>query len=139
MVVQPDIKVCIACPTWTFFSYGKNWCAGLFELRSISGIPVVVNVIKDLAKQTAMATGKIRGKIEGIQSTTQGTVSQIEMIAKVVGEVNTTVATISSAIEEQSSATKEISMNVSQARRAKLRSIAMSRRATPQPAILPMK
>ncbi|MBU1564611.1 MAG: HAMP domain-containing protein [Proteobacteria bacterium] len=79
------------------------------------GFAVVANEIKDLAKQTALATGQIRGKIEGIQATTQGTVSQIELIAKVVSEVNNIVATIASAIEEQSSATKEISMNVSQA------------------------
>lgn len=79
------------------------------------GFAVVANEIKDLAKQTALATGEIRGKIEGIQATTQGTVSQIEMIAKVVGEVNSIVSTIATAIEEQSSATREISMNVSQA------------------------
>lgn len=79
------------------------------------GFAVVANEIKDLAKQTAMATGQIRGKIDGIQATTQGTVSQIERIAKVVSEVSSIVATIASAIEEQSSATKEISMNVSQA------------------------
>jgi methyl-accepting chemotaxis protein len=79
------------------------------------GFAVVANEIKDLAKQTALATGEIRGKIEGIQATTQGTVSQIERIAKVVDEVNTIVSTIASAIEEQSAATKEIAMNVSQA------------------------
>ena len=79
------------------------------------GFAVVANEIKDLAKQTALAAGEIRGKIEGIQATTQGTVSQIEMIAKVVGEVNSIVSTIATAIEEQSSATREISMNVSQA------------------------
>ncbi len=79
------------------------------------GFAVVANEIKDLANQTAQATGQIRGKIEGIQATTQGTVSQIERIAKVVSEVSDIVATISSAIEEQSSATKEIAMNVSQA------------------------
>ena len=79
------------------------------------GFAVVANEIKDLAKQTALATGQIRGKIDGIQATTQGTVSQIELIAKVVSEVSNIVATIASAIEEQSSATREISMNVSQA------------------------
>jgi len=79
------------------------------------GFAVVANEIKDLARQTASATGEIRGKIEGIQDTTQGTVSQIEKIAKVVSEVNSIVSTIATAIEEQSSATKEIAMNVSQA------------------------
>jgi len=79
------------------------------------GFAVVANEIKELAKQTALATGEIRGKIEGIQTTTQGTASQIETIAKVVNQVNTIVKTIASAIEEQSLATQEISMNVSQA------------------------
>ena len=79
------------------------------------GFAVVANEIKDLAKQTALATGEIRVKIEGIQDTTQGTVSQIVRISKVVAEVNSIVSTIATAIEEQSSATREISMNVSQA------------------------
>lgn len=79
------------------------------------GFAVVANEIKDLAKQTATATGEIRTKIEGIQDTTQGTVNQIERIAKVVAEVNDIVSTISTSIEEQSSATNEITTNVSQA------------------------
>ena len=79
------------------------------------GFAVVANEIKDLARQTALATGQIKGKIEGIQDTTQGTVTQIERIAKVVSEVNIIVSTIATAIEEQSSATREIAMNVSQA------------------------
>lgn len=79
------------------------------------GFAVVANEIKDLARQTALATGEIRGKIEGIQDTTQGTVSQIERIAKVVDEVNNIVSRITTSIEEQSSATREIAMNISQA------------------------
>jgi methyl-accepting chemotaxis protein len=79
------------------------------------GFAVVANEIKDLAKQTAEATGEIRIKIEGIQSSTEGTVSHIEEIAKVVDEVNDIVSTIATSIEEQSAATSEIASNVAQA------------------------
>jgi len=79
------------------------------------GFAVVANEIKDLAKQTANATGEIRVKIEGIQQSTQGTVSHIAEISKVVDEVNSLVATIASSIDEQSVATREIASNVAQA------------------------
>ena len=79
------------------------------------GFAVVANEIKDLAKQTADATGEIRSKIEGIQSSTDGTVAQIEQITKVINNVNEIVATIATAVEEQSVTTKEIANNVVQA------------------------
>ncbi len=79
------------------------------------GFAVVANEIKDLAKQTAEATGEIRLKIEGIQDSTNGTITHIEQIAKVVNEVNNIVATIATSIEEQSAATQEIASNVAQA------------------------
>jgi methyl-accepting chemotaxis protein len=79
------------------------------------GFAVVANEIKALAKQTAEATGEIRQKIEGIQDSTQGTVSNIAQIAKVVDEVNSVVSTIATSIEEQSTATREIASNVAQA------------------------
>ncbi|HBG20314.1 MAG TPA: hypothetical protein DDY32_13845 [Desulfobulbaceae bacterium] len=71
----------------------------------------MANEIKALAKQTAEATGEIRQKIEGIQKSTQGTVSHIAQIAKVVDEVNSIVSTIATAIGEQSAATREIASN----------------------------
>jgi methyl-accepting chemotaxis protein len=79
------------------------------------GFAVVANEIKDLAKQTAEATGEIKIKIEGIQNSTQGTVSNIEQITKIVDEVNILVTTIATSIDEQSQATHEIASNVSQA------------------------
>jgi len=79
------------------------------------GFAVVANEIKELAKQTAEATGEIRKKIEAIQGSTEGTVTQIEQISKVINEVNEMVSTISSAVEEQSVTTKEIANNVTQA------------------------
>ena len=79
------------------------------------GFAVVANEIKELARQTADATGEIKEKIAGIQNSTEGTVTQIEQISKVVNDVNEVVSTIATAIEEQSVTTREISNNVVQA------------------------
>ncbi len=79
------------------------------------GFAVVANEIKDLANQTALATEEIRSKINGIQSSTGTTVQEIEKITRIISEVNDIVATIASAVEEQSVTTREIAGNVNQA------------------------
>ena len=79
------------------------------------GFAVVANEIKELAKQTAAATQDIKEKIQGIQGTTNMTVGQIGEITQVIKDVNEVVATIATAVEEQSAATKDIAANVSQA------------------------
>ena len=79
------------------------------------GFAVVANEIKELAGQTAGATEKIRDKIHGIQSSTSGTVSEIEKISKVINDVDSIVSSIAAAVEEQTLTTKEIAKNVSQA------------------------
>ncbi|WP_162459058.1 methyl-accepting chemotaxis protein [Desulfosarcina ovata] len=79
------------------------------------GFAVVANEIKELAKQTAAASGEIKLQIEGIQNSTQGTVTEINSIAKVVGTVNELVSTIAAAVEEQSVTTKDIAGNVAKA------------------------
>ena len=79
------------------------------------GFAVVANEIKDLARQTAEATGEIKARVEGIQNSTDGTVTEIGNITRVVNEVNTIVSTIATAVEEQSLTTTEIAENVSQA------------------------
>ncbi len=79
------------------------------------GFAVVAGEIKELARQTAEASGEIKTRVEGIQSTTQGTVQEINDVSEVVSEINTIVATIASAVEEQSATTREIVGNVSQA------------------------
>ena len=79
------------------------------------GFAVVANEIKELAKQTAAATQDIRMKIEGIQGSTDGTVTEIGQIEKVITDINEIVATIATAVEEQSTSTREIASNVNQA------------------------
>jgi methyl-accepting chemotaxis protein len=78
------------------------------------GFAVVANEIKELAKQTAEATLDIRHQIEGIQNSTGSTVSSIEKIGQVIADINEIVASIATAVEEQSVSTREISNNIGQ-------------------------
>lgn len=79
------------------------------------GFAVVANEIKELAKQTADATQEIRIKIEGIQNTTDITVKEIVDITSIIGEIDSTVSGIATAVEEQTATTQEISSNIIQA------------------------
>jgi methyl-accepting chemotaxis protein len=79
------------------------------------GFAVVANEIKELAKQTAAATMDIKNQIAGVQGTTQSTVEEINQITKIINSVNEIVATISTAVGEQSAATEEIANNIAQA------------------------
>ncbi len=81
------------------------------------GFAVVANEIKELAKQTAEATLNIKLQIEGIQKSTGTTVKSIDQIGQVMEGVNEIVATIATAVEEQSVSTKEIADNIAQASR----------------------
>lgn len=79
------------------------------------GFAVVANEIKELARQTAEATGEIKSRVESIQTTTEGTVKEINTVSEVVQEIDTIVSTIATAVEEQSVTTREIVSNVAQA------------------------
>jgi methyl-accepting chemotaxis protein len=79
------------------------------------GFAVVANEIKELARQTAEATMEIKTRVESIQSTTEGTVKEINDVSAVVHEIDTIVSTIATAVEEQSATTNEIVSNVNQA------------------------
>ncbi len=79
------------------------------------GFAVVANEIKELAKQTAEATVDIKNQINGMQSTTSGTITDIEKVGEVINEINEVIATIATAVEQQSAATAEISENIAQA------------------------
>ena len=81
------------------------------------GFAVVANEIKDLAKQTAEATQEIKGKIGAIQGATEATVTEIDQISKIINDVNEIVSSIATAVEEQSTTTRDIAGNVAQAAR----------------------
>ncbi|MFK4723957.1 methyl-accepting chemotaxis protein [Bradyrhizobium niftali] len=79
------------------------------------GFAVVASEVKALAEQTAKATGEIGQQIGGIQSATQESVGSIKEISDTIARMSEIASAIASAVEEQSSATREISRNVQQA------------------------
>jgi methyl-accepting chemotaxis protein len=79
------------------------------------GFAVVASEVKALAEQTAKATGEISLQISGIQSATQQSVDAIREIGDTIGRMSEISSSIASAVEEQGTATMEISRNVQQA------------------------
>ncbi|MTI09202.1 methyl-accepting chemotaxis protein [Curvivirga aplysinae] len=79
------------------------------------GFAVVANEVKSLATQTANATGEISSQISQIQSDTKETVTAIQSIGKIIGEMNEITSSVSAAVEEQGAATQEIARNTQQA------------------------
>lgn len=75
------------------------------------GFAVVASEVKQLASQTAKATEEISGQIHQVQSATHEAVSSIDGITASMGDVSSTMAIIAAAVEEQGSATSEISRN----------------------------
>lgn len=76
------------------------------------GFAVVAGEIKELATQTSKATQEIRQRIEGIQTSTNGTVVEIENISSVINDINEIVSSIATAVEEQSVTSEEMAKNV---------------------------
>ena len=79
------------------------------------GFAVVASEIKELAQQTALATSEIKEKIAAIQDSTSGAVADIDQIVQVIREVNEIVMTITDAIQQQSSVTRDIAVDIGQA------------------------
>jgi len=79
------------------------------------GFAVVAAEVKTLAGQTAKATDEISAHISGMQAATQDSVSAIKEIRGTIGRISAIASTIAAAIEEQATATREISRNVAQA------------------------
>ena len=79
------------------------------------GFAVVANEVKDLANETAKATEQINQKIQGIRKGTDGAVEMIAEISSIIAQMHDISTTIASAVEEQTTTTKEISRNVNEA------------------------
>ncbi|NVN85353.1 MAG: HAMP domain-containing protein [Rhodopseudomonas sp.] len=79
------------------------------------GFAVVASEVKSLANQTAKATEEIRSQIADMQSVTTSAVGAIRNIGQTIGEINAVTTAITTAVEQQSSATREIARNVQHA------------------------
>ncbi len=79
------------------------------------GFAVVASEVKNLANQTAKATDEISGQVNEMQEITRDAVTAIEDIGQTIASMNKISSSISSAIDEQGSATQEISRNVQEA------------------------
>src|SRR5476649_1721829 len=79
------------------------------------GFAVVAAEVKSLAVQTAKATEDIASHILGVQNSTGGAVDAIRQIAARMQQINQYTSAVAAAVEEQNSATGEISHNVASA------------------------
>ena len=79
------------------------------------GFAVVASEVKSLAVQTAKATEDIASHILAVQDSTSGAVDAIRQIAARMQEINQYTSAVAAAVEEQNSATGEISHNVASA------------------------
>ena len=79
------------------------------------GFGVVADEIKELANQAKKATDDIKEKTGGIRNSSDKTSGEIREIISIINEVNEIVLFVASAVEEQSTATKEILHNINQA------------------------
>src|SRR5664279_4230982 len=76
------------------------------------GFAVVAQEVKALAAQTAKATDEIGVQIAGMQTATEEAVGSIKMIGATIGKISEIAGAISSAIEQQGTATQQISANI---------------------------
>jgi methyl-accepting chemotaxis protein len=76
------------------------------------GFAVVASEVKALASQTAKATDEIRAQISTMQESTKGAVDAIAAIVATMNEVQTFNNSIAAAVEQQNTATSEISRSI---------------------------
>jgi len=79
------------------------------------GFAVVASEVKSLAVQTAQATEDIASHILGVQNSTASAVEAIRQITTRMHEINEYTTAVAAAVEQQNSATGEISHNVASA------------------------
>ncbi|WP_380168439.1 methyl-accepting chemotaxis protein [Jannaschia sp. R86511] len=83
--------------------------------ESGKGFAVVASEVKELAHETGQATEDIGTRVGAIQAGTASTTDQLSRLAEVIGSINDLQVSITSAVEEQTAVTAEMSRGVSQA------------------------
>ena len=76
------------------------------------GFAVVASEVKSLANQTTSAVNEIDVQTRAIQAASRGTADSIKEIGKMIAQVSESNVSISSGMEEQAAATKEVSRNI---------------------------
>lgn len=79
------------------------------------GFAVVASEVKDLAQETARATEDIASRVAGIQQSVERSVTAINEIAEIVGQINDFQVGIAGAVEEQTATTQDIARVVDEA------------------------
>jgi PAS domain-containing protein len=79
------------------------------------GFAVVASEVKSLALQTGAATEEVAGQISAVQASTKGAIAAVQGLEQCIEEINTYTATVAGSIEQQGSASVEISNNISNA------------------------
>jgi methyl-accepting chemotaxis protein len=79
------------------------------------GFAVVAGEVKSLATQTARATDEIGSQIGSVQQATKDAVGAIQAITNTINRISEISSAISSAVEEQGAATRDIARNVQEA------------------------
>jgi methyl-accepting chemotaxis protein len=75
------------------------------------GFAVVASEVKNLANSSSKATEEINGQISHVQAVSEDSARSIKEICQVIQEMNTICDTITSAVRQQTQATKEIHDN----------------------------
>ncbi len=76
------------------------------------GFAVVATEVKALANQTSRATEEISRQVAAIQDATKGSVDEISSIALSINNLTAVASGIASAVEGQSTATREIAVSI---------------------------
>jgi len=79
------------------------------------GFAVVANEIKELANQSAQAAEDIASRIEGMQDNATDAVKVIDDVSGIIAKIGDAVTVITQSVDQQTSASNEISANVVQA------------------------
>jgi methyl-accepting chemotaxis protein len=78
------------------------------------GFAVVASEVKALANQTAKATEEISGQVAAMQQSTSDAVAAINGITQTIAQMSEITVSISTAVEQQGNATRQIARNIQQ-------------------------